>query len=63
MLAVSFWATARFSVESLFGPMVKDLIARGADVNAKDPDGKTVLMRAQKKTKIVSLLKKHGAHV
>jgi len=43
--------------------MVKELIARGAEVNDKDPDGKTVLMRAQKKPKIVSLLKKHGAQV
>jgi ankyrin repeat protein len=39
------------------------MITRGADVNAKDADGKTVLMRAEKKPKIIRLLKKHGAKV
>ena len=43
--------------------MVELLIAKGADVNARDGDGRTPLSYAQDKghTKIVELLRKHGA--
>jgi ankyrin repeat protein len=43
-------------------PTVQALLARGADVNAKDNKGQIALMRANKGHKeIVQLLKKAGA--
>jgi ankyrin repeat protein len=43
--------------------IVKALLAKGANPNAKDMDGGTALMRATKRghTKVANLLKKHGA--
>ena len=44
-------------------PVAEHLIANGADVNAKDKDGKTPLKLAIEKDnkEIIILLRKHGA--
>jgi ankyrin repeat protein len=48
-------------VSNLF--KVKDLLDKGADVNARNKDGQTALMFAKmsKHSQIVELLKRHGA--
>ena len=54
------WTPLHYAVSLVYLEVAELLIAKGADVNAKNDGGETPLDKAKNKPKITDLLRKHG---